>query len=105
MAKDYIEKRGTGYYVAGKRVSLDSIIHAFLDGYSAEAIVESFPSVSLEEVYGAIAFYLADRPALDAYLEEGATEFDRVREETRKKDPAFHERLRVLLEGRRPVKS
>jgi uncharacterized protein (DUF433 family) len=105
MAKDYIEKRESGYYVIGKRVSLDSVIHAFLDGYSAEAIVESFPSVSLEEVYGAIAFYLADRPAMDMYLDEGAREFDRLREETRKKDPAFHERLRLILEGRRPVKS
>jgi len=39
------EKRGEGYYVVGKRVSLDSIIYTFLDRYSAEAIVESFPSL------------------------------------------------------------
>jgi uncharacterized protein (DUF433 family) len=104
MAKDYIEKRDTGYYVIGKRVSLDSIIYAFLDGYSAEAIVESFPSVSLEDVYGAIAFYLADRAALDKYLEEGKQKFDRLKEESRKKDPAFHEKLRLILEGHRPVK-
>jgi hypothetical protein len=29
MAKDYIEKRGEGYYVAGKRVSSHSIVYTF----------------------------------------------------------------------------
>jgi uncharacterized protein (DUF433 family) len=104
MAKDYIEKRDSGYYVTGKRVSLDSIIYAYFDGYSPESIVESFPSVSLEEVYGAIAFYLSNRIAMDKYLEEGEKEFDRLRDESHKKDPAFYERLRSILEGKRASK-
>jgi uncharacterized protein (DUF433 family) len=104
MAKDYIEKRGAGYYVTGKRVSLDSIIYAYFDGYSAESIVDSFPSVSLEEVYGTIAFYLSNRVAIDNYLAEGEKEFDRLRDESRKKDPAFYERLRSILDGKRALK-
>lgn len=105
MAKDYIEKRGTGYFITGKRVSLDSIIYAFLNGYSPESIVDSFPTVSLEEVYGVVAYYLANRLALNLYLEEGEKEFDHLSEEARKRDPVFHERLRSLLDGKRALKS
>lgn len=50
MPKDYVEKRGEGYYVIGKRVTLDSIVYTYLNGLSPESIVESFPAVTLEEV-------------------------------------------------------
>ena len=71
MANEYVEQRNGGYYVLGTRVSLDSVVYAFLRGESPEGIAESFPALSLEQVYGAIAFYLANQRAIDAYLEEG----------------------------------
>jgi hypothetical protein len=42
MAKDYIEERNGGYYVAGSRVSLDSVIYAFYE----ETRLKAFPSRS-----------------------------------------------------------
>jgi uncharacterized protein (DUF433 family) len=68
MAKEYIEERGGGYYIAGTRVSLDSIVHAFRRGESPEAICQNFELLGLEEVYGAIAYYLANQADIDAYL-------------------------------------
>ena len=68
MAKDYIEQRDGNYYVAGTRVSLDSIVHAFRRGESPETICQNFEVLHLEEVYGAIAYYLANQSAIDAYL-------------------------------------
>lgn len=68
MAKDYVEHRDGGYYVAGTRVSLDSIVHAFRRGESPETICQNFEVLDLEEVYGAIAYYLANQAAVDAYL-------------------------------------
>ena len=68
MLREYIEKREGGYFVAGSRVSLESIIFMFLDGAAPESITKSFPSLSLEQVYGAITFYLANKVELDAYL-------------------------------------
>jgi hypothetical protein len=38
MAKEYVEARDGGYYVVGTRISLDSIVHAFRRGESAETI-------------------------------------------------------------------
>ncbi len=68
MTKEYIEERNGNYYVAGTRVSLDSIVHAFRHGESAEAICQNFEVLRLEEVYGAIAYYLAHQGDIDAYL-------------------------------------
>lgn len=69
MAKDYIELREDNYYVAGTRVSLDSIVHAFRRGESPETICQNFDVLQLDEVYGAITYYLANQSAVDAYLE------------------------------------
>jgi len=52
-------------------VSLDSIIYAFRNGYSPEAIArDCFSTLTLEQVYGGLSFYLAHRQEMDAYLIE-----------------------------------
>ena len=68
MAKEYIEQRDGNYYIAGTRISLDSIVHAFCRGESPETICQNFELLRLEEVYGAIAYYLANQSEVDAYL-------------------------------------
>jgi uncharacterized protein (DUF433 family) len=68
MAKEYIEQRDASYFIAGTRVSLDSIVHAFSRGESPETICQNFETLRLEEVYGAIAYYLANQDDIDAYL-------------------------------------
>jgi uncharacterized protein (DUF433 family) len=68
MTKDYIEERDGNYYLAGTRVSLDSIVHAFRRGESPETICQNFELLLLEEVYGAIAYYLSNQADIDAYL-------------------------------------
>lgn len=93
MAHEYVERRNGGYYVIGSRVSLESVIYPFLDGASPETIVDEFPTLSLEQVYGAVTFYLANRAEIDAYL----TETEKLWEEARKNQspipPALRERL------------
>src|SRR5580692_5956497 len=68
MAKEYIEGRDGNYYVAATRISLDSIVQAFRRGESPEIICQNFDLLRLEEVYGAIAYYLANQAHVDAYL-------------------------------------
>ena len=92
---DYVEQRNGGYYVRGTRVSLDSVVYAFLRGDSSDGIVESFPALSLEQVFGALAFYLANRESIDCYLQEGRAEFSRLRDEARRKNPQSYAKLDV----------
>lgn len=97
MARDYVEQRNGGYYLIGSRVSLESIVYRFLDGASPESIVDDFPTLSLEQVYGTITFYLANRAATDAYLKET----EKLWEEVRKNQPPLPPGLRERLERAR----
>ena len=89
----YVEQSDGTYVVAGTRVSLDSIVHAFLSGSSAETIAQAFPVLNLEQVYGAITFYLAHREEVDRYLEERQRDFAARREASREADPMFYQKL------------
>jgi uncharacterized protein (DUF433 family) len=75
MHSEYIEQRNGGYYVAGTRISLDSVVCAFNRGESPEGIQEDFPLLKLSQIYGAIAFYLDHQVEIDEYLEESEREF------------------------------
>ena len=93
MTKDYIEQRNGGYYIAGTRVSLDSVVYAYLRGESNVGIVESFPVLNLIQVAGALDFYLANRPLVDEYLREQKREVDQMRLEAERRNPALHAKL------------
>ena len=105
MAKGYIEQRDGGYYLAATRVSPDSIVYAFRRGESPETICQNFELLDLEEVYGAIAYYLGNQVMIDAYL---ARQSDKWVEGKRQADPLpanLRERLfqLVKLSDGRPV--
>lgn len=76
MQNQYIEQRDGGFYVAGTRISLDSVVYSFKEGLSPEAIQEDFPLLKLSQVYGTIAFYLDHEAEIDKYLEESRREFE-----------------------------
>lgn len=94
---EYVNQHDGGYWVADSRVSLDSVVYAFLDGLSPETIVaECFPVLSLEQVYGAIAYYLANRAEIDLFLEASETDDEAFARCLRKQDPRV-QRLDALL--------
>ena len=96
MEPTYIERRDGGYWVAGTRVSLDSVIHRFWEGLSPESIAQSFPTLGLEQVYGAIAYYLANRSDVDDHLREADADFETFREQLRKQNPLLTRKLDTL---------
>src|SRR5262245_60606374 len=93
MRTEYVEERDGGYWVTGTRVSLDSIVYAFLSGQTAESIAQSFPVLHLEQVYGAITYYLAHRTEVDAYLQKARLAFESLRQAARDADPMFYKKL------------
>ena len=95
LAKRYIEQRDEGYWIKETRISLDSVVYAFLNGESPESITQDFPLLSLEQVYGAITFYLASRDLIDAYLKEGEQEFEKLQKSFRQRNPLLHQKLKT----------
>jgi uncharacterized protein (DUF433 family) len=82
--------------VGGTRVTLDTVVGAFLNGCTTEEIVTKYPSLDLADVYAVIAYYLWNRPAVDAYLAERADEARVVREEVERRSPSADLRERLL---------
>ena len=93
MAKDYVEQRDEAYWIAGTRVSLDSVVYAFLEGLSPESIVDSFDTLTLEEVYGAIAYYFGHRDVIDAYVKQSEAQFDELCRRARAAHPLLYQKL------------
>jgi len=93
MSDAYIEQHDGVYIVAGTRVSFDSIVYAFMSGQSAEAIAQAFPVLNLEQVYGAITYYLAHRDDVDRYLDGRQQDFEAARQAARDADPMFYQKL------------
>jgi uncharacterized protein (DUF433 family) len=104
MEKSYVEQRDGGYWITGRRISLDSIVYAFKRGAAPESIQRAFPLVTLEEIYGAITFYLAHAQEIDTYLAQTEAEFavqaSALNAAARKANPALFQRLEQMRQAR-----
>jgi uncharacterized protein (DUF433 family) len=81
--------------INGSRVTLDVIVHQFKLGDTAEQIQDSFPSLSLREIYGAIFYYLEQTEAVESYLCQQAEAETRRLLESRPETAALREKLRA----------
>jgi len=99
---EYIEQRDGGLYIFGSRVSLDSVVYAFLRGESPEGIAESFPALGLDQIFGALAFYVANREMVDRHLSENQHQFETLREQSRQQHPALYAKL---IEARHKIQA
>ena len=52
----------------GHRIGLEHVIEAYKEGETPEQIVAYYKSLSLEQVYAVIAYYLRNREQVEAYL-------------------------------------
>jgi uncharacterized protein (DUF433 family) len=95
--KSYVRvDKGGVYRVGASRVMLDSVVAAFRQGHSPETIKQQYPALSLEEVYGSIAYYLAHVGEVDAYLRRQDAVWEQWRARSEEQPSAVAERLRAL---------
>jgi len=91
----YVTQTPAGAWrIAGTRVSLDSVVHAYWQGRLPEAVVADFPSLTLEQVHGAIAFYLGHRAEIDAYLSDQDARWRQFQQESAAKHGPLVRRVR-----------
>jgi uncharacterized protein (DUF433 family) len=84
MSKDYVEHRDGSIYLIGSRVPLARIVWEFQRGELPEAIRSHYSTLTLEEVYGAITYYLGNKEE----AEQDMAEHQRAEEEFTKTHPA-----------------
>ena len=65
--------------VGNTRITLDTVIAAYADGATVEAIVQQYPSLQLADVYYVIGYYLRHASEVEAYLHQRRGQVDTVR--------------------------
>lgn len=104
MNLEYVNKITVGqaeaYQIGTTRVSLDSVVYSWLQGDSPETIADNFPALTLEQVYGAIAFYLAHQQEIDEYLRQGEAEAEQRKQQWRATNTALYRKLLAAKEAR-----
>lgn len=86
--------------VGNTRVMLEGIIYGFREGHSPESIRSQYPSLTLEEVYGAIAYCLAHPEQIDEYLKKQDSVWNEARARQQKNLPPAVARLRSIAKGK-----
>ncbi len=81
--------------IGSSRVTLDSVVHEFIQGATAEQIQDDYPGLSLREIYGAISYYLEHEDRVSEYLRRREEEAQKVRAEIEERTRAEALRRRV----------
>lgn len=86
--------------VKGTRVGIETILYDFIyQSQVPEAIVDRYPSLTLEQVYATITYYLHNKETVTAYLIDWLEFGRKVREDQqRNPSPAIIKLRRLLAE-------
>jgi uncharacterized protein (DUF433 family) len=90
--------------VGGTRVTLDTVIGTFKDGFSAEEIVMQYPSLALKDVYLVVGYYLEHTAEVEAYLHDIEAQYQEIRERILTRLDHTQIRERLLARGTYPYK-
>jgi uncharacterized protein (DUF433 family) len=84
--------------VKGTRVPIDTLIDAFNKGVGPDEIQRNYPTVTREQVYATITYYLHNQEEVDAYLRRGREAADTAYQDYLRdhKPSPLEERLRTL---------
>ncbi len=82
--------------VTGTRVLLDLIVEAYRRGETPEHIIQMYTTLTLDQVYLAIGYYLRHHKAVDAYIRQMNDEAQTLQNEWEMKHPPKVRRAELL---------
>jgi uncharacterized protein (DUF433 family) len=89
--------------VGGTRVTLDTVVGAFRRGATPEEIVQDYSSLDLADIYAVVAYYLRNRPGVEAYLEEQRQQGEAIQRQMESFYPPAGIRERLLARRKEPA--
>ncbi|MBP1466271.1 DUF433 domain-containing protein [Candidatus Chloroploca sp. M-50] len=84
----------------GHRIGLEHIVERYHEGYSPEQMALEYPGVSLEQIYGVLAYYLHHQAQVDAYIVRIDAAAEARYQEWAATMPALSQRIRALITQR-----
>jgi uncharacterized protein (DUF433 family) len=100
-----IQEANGAVRITGSRVTLDTVIGAFQKGATAEQIQDSFPSLSLAQIYGTIAYYLDHEADVETYLRERRAEAESIKHEIESQQDTAGFRARIRARRAQLIKT
>ncbi len=89
----------------GSRIGIETILYEYIDrGHSPEEIAQTYPSLTLEQVYATILYYLQNRKTISEYMKNWIEHGHTMREQQRLNPPPVSEKLRQLRAARKAMK-
>jgi len=82
--------------VAKTRVTLDTVVTAFLEGCTPEEIGEQYPSLQLSDIYLVVGYYLKHREEVHTYLAKRQQQANLIKQEAEQRFNPIGIRDRLL---------
>jgi uncharacterized protein (DUF433 family) len=83
----YVDMRDERAYIIGHRVPVTALAALWREGASPETIQENYPSLTLAQVFGGLAYYLEHQSEVEAQLVADEETFARLRSEQQSQHP------------------
>lgn len=90
-------------HIAGTRIGVETVIDDYQLGAAPEEIVIRYPTLSLQQVYATITYYLENRPRIDAYLARVRRRRESDWREAQRHPSDFVQSLRERLDRQRAL--
>ncbi len=86
LLQDYFDfQRPDDIRLKGTRVGIETILYDFIHrARTPEEIIQSYPSLTLEQIYATILYYLHNKDSVSAYLSNWLEHSHKMREEQRR---------------------
>jgi len=83
--------------IKGSRIGIESVLYEYIyREQSPKSINEKFPTLTLEQIYATILYYLHNHEKIEAYITDWLEWGKKMREEQRRNPPPVVVRLRNL---------
>ena len=86
--------------VGNTRVTLESVVAAYLEGATAEEVAQQYPSLELADIYAVIGYYIRRRSEVEDYLQQRLRQTEEVRKQNEARFPPEGLRARLLARKR-----
>jgi len=87
--------------IKGTRVGIETVLDDYLNGASPEEIAARYRTLTLEQVYATITYYLRNQEEVDEYLERWRAYTEAAWQEQQRNPPEFVRELRERMQRQR----
>jgi len=89
--------------IKGTRVGIETVLDDYLGGASPEEIAARYRTLTLEQTYATITYYLYKQEEIDKYLERWRAYTEAAWQEQQRNPPQFVRELRERIQRKREM--